>query len=58
MSSGKIMIIRLIVGYIKKHSRKMRQNFPQPFSHSKCKIKVEIDLSTYAIKFREATIDA
>ena len=51
MSNGKIMILRLIEGLIKRSLIKMSQYFPKPFnSHCGDSIKVKSDLSNYATK--------
>ena len=44
------MIILLTVGLIKKISLYKVSYFPEPYTHSKNKIKVELDLSYYATK--------
>ena len=49
MSSGKIMIIPLAAGKVKKIYK--ISYFPKPYSHSRNKINVELDLSTYATNF-------
>ena len=46
MPSGKVMIIYLIVGLIKKILLYKMSYFPEPYTHSKNKAKVELDLST------------
>ena len=48
MLNEKVMIIRLIVGQIKKDILSMREYFPEPKSLGK--VKVELDLSNYATK--------
>ena len=51
MSNGKVMIVRLIVGLIKRHYIKISEYFPKPFnSHFGDSIKVKLDLSNYAAK--------
>ena len=50
MLSGKIMIICLTAGWIKKILLYEMSYFPEPYSHSKNKIKIELDLSNYATK--------
>ena len=50
MSNGKVMIIHLIVGLIKKISLYKMSYFPEPHTLSKNEIKVELDLSTYSRK--------
>ena len=49
MLHGKLMIIHLIVGLIKKTFYIKMSYFP-PYGHSKNKIEVELDLSNYATK--------
>ena len=49
MSNGKIIIIHLTVGLIKKILLYKNESFP-PCGHSKNKIEVELDLSNYATK--------
>ena len=45
------MIVRLIVGLIKRHYIKISEYFPKPFnSHFGDSIKVKLDLSNYATK--------
>ena len=48
MLSEKVIIIRLIVGLMKKISLNKMSCFGEPPNHSKTKIKVELDLSYYA----------
>ena len=43
MLSGKSIIIHLIAGLIKKVLLYKRSYFPEPYSRSKTKIKVELD---------------
>ena len=50
MSSGKVMIIHLIVGLIRKILRKMSQYFPKPYTTFEGNVKVELDLSSYETK--------
>ena len=50
MVNGKVVIIRLIVGLIKKILLHKMSYFPKPYSHNKSKIKVELDFSNYAMK--------
>ena len=50
MSNGKVMIILLTVGLMKKISLHRMSYFPDPYTHSKNKIKVELDLSNYPTK--------
>ena len=47
MSNGKVVIIHLIAGLIKKTYYKMTQYFPEPFDRD---INVKVDLSNYATK--------
>ena len=49
MSNGKVTIIHLIVGLIKKSCIKM-SCFP-PYGHNKNEMKIELDLSSYATKY-------
>ena len=51
VSGGKVMIICLTVGSIKRISLYKMIYYPEPGSHSKKKIKNELDLSNYATKF-------
>ena len=44
------MMILLIVGLMKKLSLHKMNHFPEPYNHSKSRIKVELDLSNYSIK--------
>ena len=50
MSNGKVMIIRLIIGLIKKISLYKMSCFPEPYNCTKNKIKIKLDLSNYATK--------
>ena len=50
MSNGKVMIIHLIVGLIKKTLYKMSQYFPKPYEPFGGDINVKVDLSNYAAK--------
>ena len=50
MSNGKVMIIHLIVGLIKKVLLIKMGYFPEPYPFIRNKIKVELDLSNYATK--------
>ena len=50
MSNGKVMIILLIVGLIKKTLYKMSQYFPKPHEPFGREINVKVDLSNYAAK--------
>ena len=50
MSNGKVMIVLLIVGLIKKMSLYKMSHYPEPDSHDRNKIKVELYLSNYAAK--------
>ena len=50
MSNGKVMIIHLTVGLIKKISLYKVSYFLESYSHNKSKIRVELDLSSYATK--------
>ena len=57
MSTGKDMIIHLIVALIKKTPYKMNQYFPKPYRNFGGNVKLELDLSSYAAKedFKNAT---
>ena len=50
MSNGLTMIIRLMVGLIKKTSYKMRQYFPKPYEPFGEEMNVKVDSSNYATK--------
>ena len=50
MLNGKVMIIRLIVGLIKKILYKISQYFPKPYEPFGGDINVKVDLSNYATK--------
>ena len=50
MPNGKATIIILTIGLIKKISLYKMSYFPELHTHSKNKIKVELDLSIYAAK--------
>ena len=50
MSHGKVMIIHLIIGLIKKSFYKMVQYFPKQFEPFGGDINVKVDLSNYASK--------
>ena len=50
MSNGKAKIIVLTVELIKKILLYKMSYFPEPHTHSKNKIEVELDLSNYATK--------
>ena len=50
MSNGKVMIIHLIAGLIKKTLYKMSQYFPKPYEPFDGDINVKVDLSNYATK--------
>ena len=50
MSNEKVMIIYLIARLVKLILLYKVSYFPEPYSRSKNKIKVELDLSNYAIK--------
>ena len=50
MSNGKFMLILLIVGLIKKILLYKMSYFPESHTHSKNKIKVELDLANYTTK--------
>ena len=50
MLNGKVMIIHLIAGLIKKILHKMSKYFPKPFEQFGGDINVKVDLSNYAAK--------
>ena len=50
MSDGNTMIILLIVGLIKKISFYKMSYFSEPYTHSKNKIKVQLELPNYVTK--------
>ena len=50
MSNGKVMIIVLIVGLIKRSHMKMSQYFPKPFRSFGGNINVKVNLSNYVTK--------
>ena len=50
MSNGLTMIIRLMVGLIKKTSYKMSQYFPKPYELFGEEMNVKVDSSNYATK--------
>ena len=50
MSNGKAMIILLIVGSIKKTLYRLSQYFPKPINRFGGNVKVDLDLSNYAIE--------
>ena len=50
MSNGKVMIVHLMVGLIKKILYKMSQYFPKPYWRFGEDINVKVDLSKYATK--------
>ena len=50
MLNGKVMIIHLKAGLIKKISYKMNQYFPKPYNCFDGNVKAELDLSNYATK--------
>ena len=51
MLNGKIIIILLIVGSIKKISLYKMSYFPKPYTLIENKIKAELGLSNYAAKY-------
>ena len=57
MSNGKVMIVRLIVGLIKKILLYKMSFFLEPCSRNKNKVKVELDLSNYATKCHQYIIN-
>ena len=50
MRTGEVMIICLIAEQIKTTSLYKMSYFPEPCTHSKSKVKVELNLSNYAAK--------
>ena len=50
MSNRKDMVICLIVELMKKMLLNKMSYFPEPYTHSKNKLKVELDLYNYATK--------
>ena len=50
MLNGKVIIIHLIDGLIKNILHKVSQHFPKPNNCFDGNVKVELDLSNYAIK--------
>ena len=48
--NGKVIIIHLIAGLIKKILHNMSQYFPKPYNRFGGNVKAELDLSNYAIK--------
>ena len=58
ISNGKVMIIRLTVGLIKKISLHEMKCFPEPYNWSKSKVKVELDSSNHLTKsdFKNAAV--
>ena len=50
MSNGKVSIIHLIVGLIKKMLLFKMSYFAEPYDHSKNEIKVDLNLFNYATK--------
>ena len=48
MSNGKVMIIHLIIGFIKKTPLHKMSYFPELRDHTKKQTKFELDLSSYA----------
>ena len=51
MLSGKVMIIHLIAGWIKKILLWKMSYYPEPDSHIRNKIRIKLDFSYYATKF-------
>ena len=51
MSNGKILITLLIVGLLKRIFLYKKKLFPEPFTHGKNKMELELDLSHSAAKF-------
>ena len=54
MLNGKVMIVLLIVGSIKKTLYKMNKYFPKPFDSN---INIKVDLSDYATKTKLKNIN-
>ena len=50
MSNGKVMIIHLIIGFIKKTLLHKMSYFPELHDHTKKQTKFELDLSSYATR--------
>ena len=50
MSNGKVMIVLFIVGLIKNMPLYKMSYYPEPDSHGRNKMKVELDLSNYGTK--------
>ena len=50
MLNGKLMIILLLDGLIKKILSKINQYFPKPYKNFRGNINVRVDLSNYAAK--------
>ena len=50
MSNGKVMMISLSVGLIKKILLYKMSYFPEPYTCSKIEVEVEFNLSNYATK--------
>ena len=51
MLNGKAIIIFLLIGLIKNKSLYKMSYFPEPYTHSKNKMKNELDLLNYTTKF-------
>ena len=51
MSNGKVLIIHLIIGLIKKIPFYKVIYFPEPYDHNRNKIKFDLNLSNHATKF-------
>ena len=49
MSNGKVMIIHLIFGLIKKYCY-IKMSYFLPYGNSKSKLKVDLDLSNYVAR--------
>ena len=50
MLKGKVTVIHLVVGLIKKTSYKMSQYFPKSYKSFGGNINIKVDLSNYATK--------
>ena len=56
ISKGKVIIIRLKAGQIKKISSYKMSYYPDPNNYSRDKIKVELDFSNHATKSNLASL--
>ena len=55
MSDGKIILLHLIDGLIKKIYLSKMSFFPESYTHDKSKIEVEVNLSNYLIMQQNMT---